>query len=205
MKISAATVSAFLLLGLSGCASVPMAPPDQDSRAKNFSTTPNKATLYIYRNETFGRAISMPVSINGKVLGQTAAETYFRVNLPPGKYVVESKAENDSSLYLTMEAGKNYFVWQEVKQGFWIAQSLLQKADESTGRAGVMRSKLISLSIFENDLAPLDSPPATPAELQTPSSNSIAQRLRELQNLRKDGVISEDEFLKKKLQLLEKF
>ncbi len=50
----------------------------------------------------------------------------------------------------------------------------------------------------------VDTPSATPAALQAPSSGSISQKLRELQNLRKDGVITEDEFQKKKEQLLQK-
>ncbi len=204
MKNFAAVVSAILVLLLSGCASVPMAPMDQDIKAKDFSPAPNKASLYIYRNESFGAAIPMTVSVNGKALGQTAAQTYFRLNIIPGKYSVESHAENVSSLSLTTEAGKNYFVWQEVKMGMWMARSLLQQTDEPTGRAGVIESKLIATSISEDDLTPLDTPSATPAASQAPSSDSVPQRLRELQNLRKDGVITEEEFQKKKEQLLQR-
>lgn len=50
--------------------------------------------------------------------------------------------------------------------------------------------------------------PATPPASQTPLSDSTTpktQKLRELQNLRNDGIITEDEFQKKKLQLLEEF
>jgi len=42
--------------------------------------------------------------------------------------------------------------------------------------------------------------PRTPAQ----TSESTPQKLRELQALRTDGIISEDEFIKKKQQLLEK-
>lgn len=157
MKIFAAVFSTILILLLSGCASVPMASLDQDTKAKDFSPVPNKASLYIYRNESFGAAMPMTVSVNGKVLGQTAAQTYFRLNLTPGKYNVESHAENVSTLPLTTEAGKNYFVWQEVKMGMWMARSLLKQTDETTGRAGVMESKLIVTSISEDDLSPFIS------------------------------------------------
>lgn len=204
MRNFAAALSAVLVLLLSGCASVPMAPLEQDAKAKDFSPIPNKASLYIYRNESFGAAIPMTVSVNGKALGQTAAQTYFRLNLPPGKYNVESHAENVSSLSLTTEAGKNYFVWQEVKMGMWMARSLLQQTDESTGRAGVMESRLIASSISESDLSPLGAQPASSSAPAAPSSDTTSQRLRELQNLRKDGIITEDEFQKKRAQLLEK-
>lgn len=204
MKNFAAAVSAIAVLLLSGCASVPMATMDQDAKAKDFSPAPNKASLYIYRNESFGAAIPMTILVNGKALGQTAAKTYFRLNLVPGKYTVESHAENVSNLPVTTEAGKNYFVWQEVKMGMWMARSLLQQADETTGRAGVIESKLIATSISENDLTPIDSPSAAPPASQVPSSDSVPQKLRELQNLRNDGVITEDEFQDKRYQLLKK-
>ena len=122
----------------------------------------------------------------------------------PGKYKVESHAEDVSSLFLSVEAGKNYFVWQEVKMGMWMARSLLQQVDDNTGRAGVTESKLIASSGSDNDLTPLDMPIATPSPSQAPPSDSVSQKLRELQNLRKDGVITEEEFQKKKQQLLEK-
>lgn len=203
IRIAGIFTGAMILL-ITGCASVPMAPMDQDTKAKEFSPAPNKASLYIYRNESFGGAIPMTVMVNGKTLGQTAAQTYYRLNLIPGKYNVESHAENISSLSLSMDAGKNYFVWQEVKMGMWIARSMLQQVDENTGRAGVTESKLAASLVSDNDLAPLDLPIATPSPSQAPSSDSISQKLRELQNLRKDEIITEEEFQKKKQQLLEK-
>jgi hypothetical protein len=195
MKYLVAAVSVILLLVLSGCAAVPMASIDQDTKAKEFVPAQNKAALYIYRNENFGGAIPMSVSVNGKSLGQTAAKTYFRLNLLPGKYNVESHAENVANLSLTAEANKNYFVWQEVKMGMWMARCQLQQADETAGRAGVMESKLIATAVAENDMTPLD---------QVPANDAVAQKLRDLQNLRKDNVITEEEFQKKRQELLEK-
>jgi len=52
-------------------------------------------------------------------------------------------------------------------------------------------------------LAASDTKTSTASEATTPMSNSTSQKLRELQALRKDGVITEDEFQKKKQQLLE--
>lgn len=171
-----------------------MAPVDQDTKAKDFSPAPGKASLYIYRNESFGFAVPMTVTVNGKTLGQTVAQTYFRLDLAPGKYNIESHVEDVSSLILTVDAERNYFVWQEVKMGLWTARSLLQQVDEITRRAGVMECKLIATSISRDDLAPLGT-----------VSDSISQKLRELQELRKEGAITEEEFQKKKQQLLEKF
>lgn len=45
---------------------------------------------------------------------------------------------------------------------------------------------------------------ALPTEAQAAPSESVSQKLRDLQSLRKEGVITEDEFQKKKEQLLQK-
>lgn len=49
------------------------------------------------------------------------------------------------------------------------------------------------------------SPASTESETPTPMNVSVPQKIRELESLRKDGVITEDEFQTKKKQLLEKF
>lgn len=198
-------MTALLLTGimlLHGCASVPMASMEEDAKAKTFTNVSGKASLYIYRNEMFGGAIPMTVTINGRTLGQSAAQTYFRLNLEAGKYTVESHAENVSNLALSLESGKTYFVWQEVKMGLFFARSLLQEVDEKTGRTGVMESKLIASSLSENDVQPLDKPLSTPS--QAPANYSVAERLRELEKLYADKLISEEEYVKKRQEILQK-
>lgn len=162
MKNLASALSTVLLILLSGCATVPMAPAEMDARAKDFSPPAEKASLYIYRDEMFGAVAPMTVTINGRTLGQTAAKTFFRLNLLPGRYSIESHAENIATLALSMEAGRNYFVWQEVKMGLWLPRSLLRQTDEATGHAGVLESKLIASNIPDNDLLPLAPARAAP-------------------------------------------
>ncbi|MBK5398060.1 DUF2846 domain-containing protein [Pseudomonas sp. TH39(2020)] len=126
-----------------GCASVKMADESQDVQAKTFQVTPDKANIYVYRNESMGAGVKMPVALNGKPVGQTVAKSYLMLSVPAGQQTLVSSAENDSELKLTAEAGKNYFVWQEVKVGFIKARNNLQVVDDKTGRAGVAESKLI--------------------------------------------------------------
>lgn len=203
-------IAAFVMLSallMVGCASVPMASLDADTKAKEFTALPGKAALYVYRNETLGGAIPMSVGVNGKILGQTGPQTYFHLNLVPGLYEVDSHAENISKISLSAEAGKAYFVWQEIKMGMWMARSSLQQVDEETGRKGVMESKMAALSAQANDIPPLATPVASaPVGPSTPggSSDPIANKIRELQALKKDGLISEDEYQAKKTELLKK-
>jgi len=127
----------------SGCASVPMASPERDSAAKTFSVKPGKANIYVYRNESMGAAIKMELVLDGRLVGSTAAKTYVLLEVNPGKHTLISKAENDSVLSVAAAAGRNYFVWQEVKMGVLVMRSALQLVDEATGKAGVAECKLI--------------------------------------------------------------
>ena len=180
------------VLLLSGCATVPMASTEKDSTSKQFSPVPEKASLYIFRNEVLGAAIPLSVFVNGKNLGQTASKTYFHLSLLPGEYSIDSTAENVCTLSLELEPGQNYFVWQEMKMGMWMARCALHLMDEEKGRAGVLESKLIKPQVSDSEVLPAGS-----------SSNSVSTKLRALDGLRNDGIITEDEFLKKKKDLLE--
>jgi hypothetical protein len=130
-----------LALLLTGCASVPMASDAEDGAAKTFAVKPDRANVYVYRNETFGAAIPMTVSINGRVAGQTGPQTYFMWEVEPGLHEIGSHAETVSTIQLNAQPGKSYYVWQEVKMGVFMARSLLQQVDEETGRKGVLECK----------------------------------------------------------------
>lgn len=128
---------------LTGCASVPMASVERDAQAKSFTVKSDKANIYVFRNESMGATVKMDVVLDGKPVGQTVAKTYMELEVTPGQHTLISKAENDDVLNVNTEAGKNYFVWQEVKMGILYARSLLHLSDEETGKAGVRECKLI--------------------------------------------------------------
>ena len=133
-----------LILLLSGCASVPMASIDADKSAKTFTPPGDgSANLYIYRNESLGAAIKLPLLLDGVAIGDTAAHTYVLKQVQPGKHVLMSKGEKDSTLDLEVIAGSNYFVWQEVKMGVMAARSQLNLVSEATGKKAVGECKLI--------------------------------------------------------------
>jgi hypothetical protein len=199
MRALRGLLMAWAAVMLVGCASVQMGSAEDDVKAKAFVAPPDKASLYIYRNETFGSAVLLNLSVNGRNIGQSASKTYFHFDLLPGRYSVESTAENQSELTLKLEPGKNYFVWQEIKMGVWMARSQLQHVDEATGRAGVEESKLAASRVTAAELQPLDAKGPTPANI------ALDQKLRELQKLLDDKLITEQEYQIKRKELLEKF
>lgn len=127
---------------LVGCASVPMGDAKKDAALKSFSSKPDVAGLFIYRNESFGAAIRMDVEIDGKPVGQTAAKTYFYKEVAPGKHTVTSKSENTDSIEVDTVAGKLYYIWQEVKMGLLYARTKLSLVSEEEGKKGVLESQL---------------------------------------------------------------
>jgi uncharacterized protein YceK len=143
-KALAGVVLALATAILSGCASVEMADTAADTSAKSFAAPQGKAGVYIFRNETFGAAIKLNVTMDGKDLGQTASKTYFYEEVAPGQHTVVGRAENESRVTFDAVAGKLYYIWQEVKMGLLQARNQLQLVDEATGRAGVLESKRIA-------------------------------------------------------------
>ena len=131
-------------LFVAGCASVPMATPQADASAKEFTVPANgMSNLYIYRNETMGAAIKMPLLVDGMSVGDTGAHTFVLKQVAPGKHTVVSKTENDATIDLDVSAGQNYFVWQEVKMGAFAARSALHQVDEVKGQQAVKTCKLV--------------------------------------------------------------
>lgn len=136
---------AFYLSLATGCASMPMASPQADQQAKQFQAPPDRALIYLYRNELFGAAIPMSVSFDGQMAGQTGPKTYFMWEVDSGPHHLSSHAENVSTVVIDATPGKTYYVWQEVKMGLFMARSQLQQVDEDTGRAGVMECKRLAM------------------------------------------------------------
>lgn len=135
-------VISVVAMALTGCASVPMGDEKQDRALKTFTVTPDKAGLYIYRNESMGAGVKMAVSVDGQTIGQTAARTYLFKEISPGRHTVSSVAENTDSLEINARPGTLTYIWQEVKMGMLYARSKLHLVDEETGRQGVRESRL---------------------------------------------------------------
>lgn len=130
-------------VGATGCASVPMASPEADKAAKAFTVDSSKANLYIYRSESFGAAVKMPVLLDNTGVGSTAAKTYIFRQVEPGEHIITSNTENTATLTVDTKAGENVFVWQEVKMGAFSAGSALHRVDEAKGKAEVAKCKLV--------------------------------------------------------------
>ena len=219
----------FVLLSISGCASV--APPRPEyttipALEKGWSR------VFISAGQLEGgikvdlkfRTNTGPVYINGQKVGSTAYKEYFAVDFLPGSYEANWVPDEPDKFYsekkaITLKAGEiRYFTCDLETKGIGWAFGFVGAALSDYMWRGLLnerpsldsKSKLVSYLKF--NASSNSNPPASainrpndqvvPANM--PTNESVSQKLRDLQNLRKDGVITEDDFQKKKQQLLEK-
>lgn len=149
MSFATKAVNAIVLSSiviLSGCASINKAPATVDAESKKFQPKADVAQVYVYRNETLGAALSMPVTVNGKYAGDTGPHSFFKFDLPAGQHKITSQG-NESQLTVATETGKLYYVWQEVKMGVMSGSSKLQLVSEEVGKKGVAECTQIQSEI----------------------------------------------------------
>lgn len=129
---------------LVGCASVPMAPIEQDNALKAFSPPPaDKAGLYIYRNTFVGQALRKHVYIDGESLGETANKTFFYRLITLGQHKISTESEfGENEIILQAEGGKNYFIEQYIKMGVFRGGANLRIVPEQEGMEEVRKCNL---------------------------------------------------------------
>jgi hypothetical protein len=124
------------IIVMTGCASINKAPASVDAESKLFKPNASTSQVYVYRNETLGAALSMPVTVDGKLAGNTGPNSFFKFDLPAGAHKFTSQG-TESELAVTTEVGKLYYIWQEVKMGMMSGGSKLQLVVEEVGKKAV--------------------------------------------------------------------
>ncbi len=129
---------------LSGCASVPMAPMEQDAAAKMFSPpAADKAGLYVFRNTFVGQALKKTVSLDGVIIGETANKTFFFRDIRPGSHTLSTESEfSDNVITFQADGGKNYFAEQYIKMGVFVGGAALKMVPEEEGKRKVLECGL---------------------------------------------------------------
>jgi len=129
---------------LTGCITVPMATEGEDKLGKRFKPHPNKASIYVFQSSSFDMGLKVNIFLDGDLAGQTAAYTYALLKVRPGDHTISSSLENIANLNLHTEAGKLYFIKQEVNMGAQNPRVSLHQLDSVPGQTEVMKCKLIS-------------------------------------------------------------
>lgn len=129
---------------LTGCASVPMASSEEDNQRKQFSPpSQSMSGVYIFRNSSFGAALTKMLYIDDQPIGASAANTYFYREVKPGEHKLSTQTEfGNNDLTIKTESNKNYFVRQYIKMGAFVGGANLELVGEEEGKNGVRECKL---------------------------------------------------------------
>lgn len=129
---------------LSGCASVPMASKEEDSQKKQFAApSQGMSGIYIFRNSSFGAALTKLLYVDDQVIGASAANTYFYSEVKPGEHKLSTQTEfGNNHLKIKTEGDKNYYVRQYIKIGAFVGGAGLEQYGEEKGKAGVRECRL---------------------------------------------------------------
>ena len=142
---------AFIMLALLalplafGCAGTSEAPAEDAEAAMAFEAPDDKGVVYLYR---LGRAVGAAnvsiVKVNSLEAGGTGPSTFFRWELKPGTYTFSaSTGESSKTVQLQVEAGKLYFIEQNVRLGISDSRVQLKEVDEQTGRKSIQGMKML--------------------------------------------------------------
>ena len=127
-----------------GCAAkVPLAPSTLDMAAKDFIPVPDRSNIYVFREDgDEGQTILFQVFLDGRLMGGIAVGTFLLTETPPGNHAISTfSKENQDSVYLKVEEGKNYFLEIEGKLGISTFRVTIKQVEEKVGRQGVIACK----------------------------------------------------------------
>ena len=84
------TVTTLLLC--SACASTPESTAERDAWAKEFEPLTRDSVIYVYRPDPAGTIAVTELYVDGRLIGSSLPETYFRISVLPGRHLVETFA-----------------------------------------------------------------------------------------------------------------
>ena len=135
-KVGFAVVAA---LAMQACSTVETASKASDEKAKTFAAVPDKANLYVVQTGGWFPGFDLVTTyVNAQPLGALAARTYNVTTVTPGNYLVIGMGrENQQSVTIKAEAGKNYFVGMSARMGWNYARVAAYRMEEEEGKQAV--------------------------------------------------------------------
>lgn len=128
-----------------GCASVQMESKEASQKAKQFAKpSAGNAGLYIYRDSFVGKALKKDIWVDGKCIGESAPDVFFKTEVAGNKeHKISTESEfspNDLSLFT--EEGRNYFIRQYIKLGVFVGGAGLELIEEEKGKTAVAKLEM---------------------------------------------------------------
>ena len=143
-------IALFMSILIFGCAAAPKASQADNVEAKKFVTSNTESTIYVFRTGTLvGAAIGFEVSLDGKILGTVAPNTFHMVKVEPGDHsIAVSSTENNDFKNITTEPGENYFFKVHPKMGVVTARAGITMVSKEEGMKMVRKGNLLETMLY---------------------------------------------------------
>jgi hypothetical protein len=105
------------VLFCAACASTPEATPERDAAAKRFEPVTRDSVIYVYRPDFATSAGSTTLVANGRIVGESLAETYFRIIVLPGRTVLDTLPPDSGRIEIETRGNDVVFVEMRVGGG----------------------------------------------------------------------------------------
>jgi len=158
---------AFCLL-LVGCTSWHLERPEKTLVHTQTAVPPNYAKVCVVRTSLLASAVTFPTHDNGVLVGATRGPTHFCYLAEPGRHEIAIEADETERARLNAEAGRTYYLKQNVDNVFgwvhcragWINEAEAREAFESS-------SYEVLTGVPGEERLPPD-PPVAPAKRDRP-------------------------------------
>jgi hypothetical protein len=131
---------AFLLALLCGaCASTPEAPEMDDATAKHFEAAPQSAIIYLYREDGPSEGVAT-LWLDGRLVGQSLHNTYFRANVRPGHNIITASGQDTGRIEIDTRPDSVYFVAVNVLgRSEGASKTVFRSVPLETGKSAILK------------------------------------------------------------------
>jgi hypothetical protein len=136
-------VARYSLIGaalLAGCTALP--PTPEEIQAKKFEAVPGKAVIYLFRTSLDHSNRPGQISL-GNIVLKTYSGTFFHWVVEPGARRIEGFGPDAGNITVQAEAGRLYFVRQQMSPLVQMPSSIFTLVGEAEGRRGVLEGVLL--------------------------------------------------------------
>jgi hypothetical protein len=115
-----------------------------EMQARLFQPVAGKAVIYLLRDRGDLYRFDIRVLLDGRDMGATSPNSYFRWEVPPGPHVIVSDTQPPAVLELGTQPGGLYYVWQDIDFGLLRADSRLEQVNLYTAKQVMESAVLLS-------------------------------------------------------------
>ena len=115
-----------------------------ETQARLFQPIPDKAVIYLLRDRGDLFRFDVRVLLDGRDMGSTSPNSYFRWEVPPGPHTIVSDTQPPAVLGLDTQPGGLYYVWQDINVGRLRAESRLEQVNAYTAQQTMESAVLLS-------------------------------------------------------------